>query len=244
MQTTNPTELENAHDPIMDTVPINPDPDTPYTYSLIKGWISDCLTSHGRQQSIYGQGPSRLLCIQKVDGQYDLFLQANFNINEIEYVALSYCWGCDQVYMTTKEKYKTSDGIIVYKNLPKTLQDAIKVTKELGYSFLWVDSLCIIQDCPIDKSREIAKMPSIYNNAILTIAAATAASTAEGFLRDRSTRVPIITNIRFEDKSLHVHDGGLVELEQHKCEALPLDSRAWALQEALLSVHVLEYCPL
>lgn len=146
--------------------------------------------------------------------------------------------------MTTKENYASIDRVICFESLPKTLQDAIKVTTELEYCFLWVDSLCIVQDCPVDKSREIANVPAIYNSAVPTIAASTAASTTEGFLQARSTRVPIISNVRFEDGSLEIHNGGMVELDSYKCETLPLDSRAWALQEALLSVHVLEYCSL
>jgi hypothetical protein len=228
----------------MNTAPINPDPDTPYTYSLVKGWISDCLTRHGRQRTIYGQGPSRLVYIRKMHEQYALTLHTNVDIVSIDYIALSYCWGGEQLYMTTKESFEGRKDSIVHDSLPKTLQDAIKVTSELGYSFIWIDSLCIIQDCPADKAREIARMPSIYNNAILTIAAATAASTVEGFLHKRSTSNPIINNVQFEDEYLQVHRGGMVELNQYKCEILPLDSRAWALQEALLSVHVLEYCPL
>jgi hypothetical protein len=235
--------LAYAHDIRLNTAPINPDPDTPHTYGLIKNWISDCADRHGNKRSTFNQGPRRLLCIEKAADTYNLTLQA-VNTHQVDYVALSYCWGGDQVHMTTKENYASINRVICFESLPKTLQDAIEVTTELGYCFLWVDSLCIVQDCPVDKSREIANMPAIYNSAVLTIAASTAASTTEGFLQARSTRVPIISKVRFEDGSLEIHNGGMVELDSYKCETLPLDSRAWALQEALLSVHVLEYCSL
>ena len=65
-----------------------------------------------------------------------------------DYVALSYCWGGDQAVKTTKatlEKHKT--GIPIY-SLPATIRDAITVTRRVGIGFLWVDSLCIIQDSP------------------------------------------------------------------------------------------------
>jgi len=228
----------------MNTAPINPDPDTPHTYGLVKSWISQCLHRHGRRIPTFEEGPSRLLRIQKLNQGYDLVLINDFDALQVDYVALSYCWGGDQMHMTTKGNYHSTGKTIFYNELPQTLQDAIKVTTELGYHFVWIDSLCIVQDCPVDKSHEIAKMPSIYSNAVITIAAATAASTTEGFLQRRTTSTPIISKVHFEDQTFQVHSGGMVELETRKCETLPLDSRAWALQEALLSIHVLEYCPL
>lgn len=228
----------------MNTAPINPDPDTPHTYALIRGWIFDCLHRHGKVRIVFDQAPSRLIRIRRVNERFDLMLVEEFDACHVNYVALSYCWGGDQRYMTTKANHQQGGRAISYDMLPQTLRDAVKVTTELGYNHLWVDSLCIVQDCLVDKGREIAKMPSIYSNAIVTIAAATAASTPQGFLRKRTTMRPTISNICFEDGGLRRHDGGMVGLDTAQCETLPLDKRAWALQEALLSMHVLEYCPL
>ena len=210
----------------MNTAPINPDHDTPHTYGLVKSWMSECQNRHGKRRPVFDQGPSRLLRIRKLADGYNLMLLDNADTHLMDYVALSYCWGGDQPYMTPKASYDSTGTIIPYGKLPQTLQDAIKVTTELGYSCIWVDSLCIIQDCPMDKSREIAKMPSIYNNAIVTIAAATAASTLEGFLQKRTTTRPIISNVRFQDGTLQVHDGGMVQLDTYRCGTLPLHSRA------------------
>ncbi|KAF2821682.1 HET-domain-containing protein [Ophiobolus disseminans] len=233
-----------THDMRMNTAPVNPDPDTSHTYDLVKTWMSDCLAHHGKKRSMFHEGPSRLIHIRKSCGIYELRLVECGDLHQVDYIALSYCWGGDQLHMTTRSNHLSTGKVINYDDLPLTLRDAVKVTTELGHSFLWVDSLCIVQDCPIDKSREIAKMPSIYSNAIITIAAATAASTADGFLQKRTTPKPIVSNVCFEDGGFQTHDGGMVELDTDRCETLPLDSRAWALQEALLSVHVLEYCPL
>jgi hypothetical protein len=55
--------------------------------------------------------------------------------------------------------------------LPRTIRDAIEVTRAIDYRYLWVDSLCIIQDDEQDRDFQIAMMDQIYSNADLTIAA-------------------------------------------------------------------------
>lgn len=78
-------------------------------------------------------------------------------------------------------------GIEVHK-LPKTFQDAVRVTRELGKRYLWIDSLCIIQDDPDDWKREAMKMETVYSMAYLTIAATSAHDSAQGFLKPRQQR--------------------------------------------------------
>jgi hypothetical protein len=50
--------------------------------------------------------------------------------------------------------------------LPKTIQDAIKVTRMLGIEYLWVDSICIVQDDSKDFQKESVDMGKIYQHAI------------------------------------------------------------------------------
>jgi hypothetical protein len=57
------------------------------------------------------------------------------------------------------------------EELPRTVRDAITVTRSLEYGYLWVDSLCIIQDDKQDQDLQIGMMDEIYSNATLTIAA-------------------------------------------------------------------------
>ncbi|RYP76546.1 hypothetical protein DL770_007217 [Monosporascus sp. CRB-9-2] len=101
------------------------------------------------------------------------------------YAALSYCWGGDQVHKTTTENLPRYSLNVQWENLPKTIQDAVKVAAALDIEYLWVDSICIVQDDDDDKAREIADMPSIYNGATVTIVAATAKTAKDGFLHDR-----------------------------------------------------------
>lgn len=63
---------------------------------------------------------------------------------------------------------------IPWELLPTTFRDAIQVTKGLGIRYLWIDSLCIIQDDDVDWKEESSKMASIYQNSFLTICATAA----------------------------------------------------------------------
>ncbi|KAL8911466.1 MAG: hypothetical protein Q9171_003364 [Xanthocarpia ochracea] len=86
------------------------------------------------------------------------------------YLTLSYCW----------ERLK-EEGFPL-DSQPASIQDAIKVTKALGYRYLWVDSLCIIQDDKFDMMREISHMDKIYQHSTLLISAARAQEAGDGFL--------------------------------------------------------------
>lgn len=56
--------------------------------------------------------------------------------------------------------------------LSQTLQDAIEITRLLGFQYLWVDSMCMIQDDDNDWLQEPNAMGAIYENAYCTLAAA------------------------------------------------------------------------
>jgi hypothetical protein len=72
------------------------------------------------------------------------------------------------------------------KKLPRTITDAVRCTQKLGLKYLWVDSLCIIQDSEEDQEKEIGRMSEIYKNSYVTISAAKAKSSVEGFLEPRT----------------------------------------------------------
>jgi hypothetical protein len=74
-----------------------------------------------------------------------------------EYLALSHCWGKGVTLRTTIATLNSFCNSITFESLPKTFQDAIQVTRGLSFEFLWIDSLCIIQDDPKDWDVESAK---------------------------------------------------------------------------------------
>jgi hypothetical protein len=117
------------------------------------------------------------------------------------YTALSYRWGGDQPFRTTKQTLSTKLGHISPSSMPKTLQDAVFVARKLGIRYLWIDSLCIIQDDPLDMARELSTMHTVYKNATIVIAAEFSACVHQGFPQQPSE----------EAIELHFGHGGVKE---------------------------------
>ncbi|KAK3046763.1 hypothetical protein LTR09_011788 [Extremus antarcticus] len=156
------------------------------------------------------------------------------------YLALSYCWGPHQRGITTTHDVDARFETLEETELSRTVQDAIFVTRRLGYRYLWVDAICIIQDSRDDKHIELSRMNEIYRLAALTIVAANAHTSAEGFLADRQ-RPPAATSIPFwasdsQLGSVHMRPEGW-----YSEDVEPVNTRAWTLQEKLLSLRLLIY---
>jgi hypothetical protein len=88
------------------------------------------------------------------------------------YIALSHCWGHRPFLRTLSGSLDAHRSEIVWARLPQTFQDAVEFTRRLGIRYLWIDSLCIVQDDQLDWRREAAKMASVYQGATLVISAA------------------------------------------------------------------------
>ena len=85
---------------------------------------------------------------------------------------------------TTRATLASRLTSIPLSKLPKSFREAILITRRLGYAHIWIDSLCIVQDDPVDWERESAKMAEIYENAVLTLAASDAVDSQHGCFRD------------------------------------------------------------
>lgn len=159
---------------------------------------------------------------------------------------MSYCWGGDQEYKTTKDNLGSygEGGVPAEALRPfRTILDAIDATRSLGLSHLWIDSLCIVQDDDEDKGREIGKMQDIYSGARVTISAACAQTCRGGFL-------DVVSESEFTDFAVDYPcaDGsaGSVFLTKDLMNAggrdvQPTDTRAWTFQEYYLSPRVLAF---
>lgn len=92
------------------------------------------------------------------------------------YAALSYVWGSVksiQSYRCTIERLKKPGSLWLSRfQLPVVINDAISLVADIGERYLWVDSLCILQDDGDHKQAAINQMNLIYENALLTIIAA------------------------------------------------------------------------
>jgi hypothetical protein len=118
---------------------------------------------------------------------------------------------------------------------------------KLGFQYLWIDSLCIVQDSPSDWDYASSQMATIYRNSFLTIAATRSTNGSGGFFFERNKdytclrRYPISgsENNIFLSRKLPLHM--VKELFQDGTTKYPLHARAWAFQERLLSPRIIQY---
>ena len=106
-----------------------------------------------------------------------------------KYIALSHCWGHSHRTKATKATIEQFKSEIEYSSLPKTFQHAVVYARELNIRYLWIDTLCIIQDDPLDWEREASKMGGVYKNAYLTIAASSSRDDSSGLFQDMAYRM-------------------------------------------------------
>ncbi|KAF7542018.1 hypothetical protein G7054_g23 [Neopestalotiopsis clavispora] len=125
--------------------------------------------------------------------------------------------------------------------------DAIVVTRQLGFRYLWIDSLCIIQTSKQDWEQESRRMDSVYGNATVTLSAMASGASTEGILKYIPLEIsppPVSLRVFSESNDTNV----IIKRDEPTAEDLdwldtkgPLSSRGWTLQEFVLSPRHLLY---
>lgn len=147
---------------------------------MLNTWLSDCHEYHDdcMQNGATRELPTRLLDVgaRPHDKEPRLIVTSEhmelLDSTHAPYAALSHCWGMQGTPLKT-ESGSLSDMMtsIPLNSMPRTYQDAVRLTRLLGIRFLWIDSLCILQDDKSDWERESAVMHDIYHNAHVTLCA-------------------------------------------------------------------------
>lgn len=176
---------------------------------------------------------------------------------ENTYIALSHCWGEYNLVTTKKVTYAGRMIRIEWTDLSAVFQNAIFVARRLGVRYIWIDSLCIIQDSQDDWELESSRMGQIYANAYLTIAATGSFDGTASFLN--ATRSLSALSISKLDSTFEDLQDGRVQVRRSLydgCRLLddytffpshtldcqgPLMQRAWAWQERIISRRVIQY---
>ena len=217
--------------------PVPPQAIDPACLGLAKQWLSTCQDGHQWcDEKFDAAGPSRLIDLR---GDVIKLVLAPEESTRGSYVALSHCWGGSHPLQTTLESLASFQEQIPANDLPQTFSDAIYVARALGFSHIWIDSLCIIQNDASDWEQQSSIMASIYSNADLVLAGVAAGSANEGFLRKprQSCEGTISVDVR-GSKSPFVYR---VVPDSHDFIEEPLYKRGWTLQERLCARRFLAY---
>ncbi len=212
-------------------------------FLLLREWLVDCDLNHKNHAPVLSPNcvlpllPTRVLDIRN---QNMIYLRCTKK-ERGKYIALSHCWGKAKTFSTTRENLDELCKGITFDKLPKSFQDAVEVTQKLGITFLWIDSLCIVQDDVKDWDRESARMESVFAGAYCTIAATSANNCHEGFLRRASLRVSsCLPDGKFED-GVDVHVSRARDNFESDVESGILNQRAWVYQERALSRRIIHF---
>jgi hypothetical protein len=212
--------------------------------------------------------PTRLIDVGPSDGSQEpklILSSADGLSTNCEYVALSHCWGQAQLYRIhnddtridletwmedqkklaeIKRKPLTTTSETLEQRLQQipmsTFQDAITFTRGLGLKYVWIDSLCIIQNSKSDWEEEAARMADIYKNSYVTIAAESSRDSHEGMFSERVLAFQPI-EMPFNSKTRGIGDVLYIRQALDDWETCvngtksALRSRGWVLQESLLA---------
>jgi hypothetical protein len=162
---------------------------SPTSKAFIKAKFEACKTDHASCRVGMGDFlPTRLIDtgdpserLARVVGKDDVLPK--------HYATLSHCWGGVSATILTTENKSVLERTISIDTLPITFQHAINVTRFLGIRYLWIDSLCIIQDSVADWEAESSLMARVYSHAAINIAATSASNSSGGLFFDRDPQV-------------------------------------------------------
>ena len=239
----------------------NPHTGSPQNLLRARSWLSDCINLHSRCKSHLietGSLPSRVLEIT-----YErICLRETYGMDG-EYAILSHCWGPRPIITTTTQNVRSRCQNIDFSDLSKTFQDAVTVTQSLGIKYLWIDSLCILQDqdskaAKADWEIESSKMGSYYACAKICIAASAASEGSVGCFFDRHPATvqpsPLPIRLSGSDAStmflsrvdrvgvwMKIPDFMTPDGISPLGRVPPLESRGWVVQEIIMSRRILKF---
>lgn len=215
-------------------------------HELAYEWYKACCKSHNHCRHLSSQSkfaPSRLIDVG-VEGEsnWRLCLCPEDVADPPDYMTLSYRWAQNPAVVlrsSTIEDFRRGSPI---DGLPKTFREAITVARRFSVRYLWIDSLCIVQDSSEDWARESLQMHEIYTNSCCTIAASASNNPDEGLFRSRVAKDVFVGYVKmnFADgspKKIEIWD----QFYMNRLTQGPLTNRGWVFQERVLSPRVLHF---
>ncbi|OAL43609.1 HET-domain-containing protein [Pyrenochaeta sp. DS3sAY3a] len=226
----------------------------PECLDTIEDWLKKCFEEHkdcARPEA--APLPTRVIDVGPPNGsQAPKLLHAQGM--QGQWVALSHRWDRDKFLTTTTGNLNNHLQSIAWHELPRKFQDAMVLTRKLGFRYLWIDSLCIIQDSKEDWIAESSRMGTVYKHSTLNLAAGHPLTSERGIMADRipafSPSFPRLDDIRFTYASTStgaVQSVGVQKFPVYGAFSAEvkhlniLRSRGWVLQEAVLSPRTITW---
>ncbi|KAI1414546.1 HET-domain-containing protein [Hypoxylon sp. FL1857] len=227
---------------------------------MMRRWIDDCKFNH---KECLGPSdpwvPTRLLEIINGDGEINIRLAETANPpipKESPFAALSHMWvnvNTNPPLRTVNTNYKQLKKLIPAKSLPQNFLDTALVCVRLGIRYIWIDSLCVIQDSVEDWRHEAALMHLVYRHAEVTIVATSATSSHDSFLQRSIDTIPamkIAYTIKHPGAAAAVNQYMIVSRDKNPQESYRLfavsgskwNTRGWTMQERSLSARSIHFC--
>jgi hypothetical protein len=160
------------------------------------------------------------------------------------FAALSHCWGPDGFLSLTTDNIQSfeKDGFD-HTDMPENFRNVVDVCRQIGISYLWIDSLCLIQSGPLaqkDWTEHADCMQYVYSSCDLCISTAAADAATKSCFRERNSAMIAPVCIMIGDEP-HLLIG--MDHAMRGYRNAPIASRAWVLQERLLSRRILTFGP-
>jgi hypothetical protein len=194
--------------------------------------IKNCLESHatcsrrGKPTTL----PKRVLDLLTGDDHKSMRLHESEYVQEErryehgEYIALSHVWGLAKgIPKTTLATLQSHKKNIPWSTLPKAYREAVVLVRALGFRWLWIDSLCLIQDDVQEKLEDSLNMDEVFGNAFLTIAATSASDSSSQPLLSPKTQS---FKIQATDNKGSLHKINVREQPSHYSFKAPFDGNA------------------
>jgi hypothetical protein len=234
-------ELEIARNPELYSPWLDACTTSPANLVLAKVWLRNCIRNH-TPYGTYSQSyllPRRVIDVRNPQQPYLCFGEHQTG----QYVTLSYKWGDSKKIVTSSDNYQEHLQGISPQKLPWTFKEAIQVTHDLGFQYLWIDAICIIQDSKVDVQDGIGSMDKIYRNSTLTIFAAAGDNTDAGvsIFRDPRSNKTCKLDLKTTAGGQNSQGSLYVTLDHPGDERRPLYERGWVLQEEVLSTRSLVF---
>ena len=218
-------------------------PGSPAAFQQAKKWLDECMNS-GRHPKCNRSAcalPKRVVDL----GETPVLSDIRLYITKREvapYVTLSYKWGDSHPLRTRDGNLEERCKDVRLEDFPQTLKDALFITKKLGFRYIWIDCLCIIQGNKQDWSGQSQEMTSIYNGSTLNISATSSKSHSAGILNKRPEQmVRVGTWFELESENwCEVISAGR-PLRTLDLEEKEISARGWVFQERLVSPATLHY---